>query len=137
MPDVEGDPNQGAQLYTQNCVMCHGPQGEGRIGATLAKVWPGFRPDLEIKTVIQNGVTGSPMPAWSQAKGGPLSETEINNLVAYILTWENSPVAHPSQPTQAPAAPPSPLSGWGGVLFTVVLLVILIGAALFLQTRKS
>ena len=134
--NISGDPNQGALLYDQNCVMCHGPNGEGRVGATLAKVWGGIRPDLAIKTVIQNGVSGSPMPAWDKANGGPLSEGEINNLVAYILTWENSPVAAPQTATP-PADTPSPFSGWSGVIFTIVLLVVLIGAAILLQGRKQ
>ena len=29
------------------------------------------------------------MPAWSQAKGGPLNESEINNLVAYNEIYRN------------------------------------------------
>jgi mono/diheme cytochrome c family protein len=137
LPEVQGDPNQGAVLYDQNCLMCHGPNGEGRVGATLAKVWGGFRPDLSVKSTIQNGIANSAMPAWSQAKGGPLTETEIDNLTAYILTWENSPIrqVQPAQPTPAPGS--ALLRGWGGVALTIVLLVVLIGAALLLQTRKA
>lgn len=137
LPNVEGDPNAGAVLYDQNCLMCHGPNGEGRVGATLAKVWGGFRPDLSVKSTIQNGIANSAMPAWSQAKGGPLTESEIDNLTAYILSWENSPIrqVQPTQPSPAPGS--ALLSGWGGVLLTIVLLVVLIGAALLLQARKA
>jgi mono/diheme cytochrome c family protein len=136
IPNVAGDPNLGAVLYGQNCAVCHGPNGEGRIGATLAKAWSGVRPDLLIKATIQNGVSGSPMPAWSQAKGGPLSDTDIDNLVAYILTLESSAVTQP-QPSPTPAETASPFSGWGGVIFTIVLLVILIGAAILFQAHKA
>ncbi|HZD55418.1 MAG TPA: c-type cytochrome, partial [Anaerolineales bacterium] len=55
---------EGARLFAENCAVCHGPDGKGRIGATLAKDWPSIRPDLEIKTTISRGVAGSPMPAW-------------------------------------------------------------------------
>ncbi|NOZ26909.1 MAG: c-type cytochrome [Chloroflexi bacterium] len=46
IPGVEGDPNRGAVLYQENCAVCHGPNGEGRVGATLAKNWPSIRADL-------------------------------------------------------------------------------------------
>ena len=46
---------------------------------------------LTIKNVIVNGITGSPMPAWSLEKGGPLSSEEIDALVVYLLTWETNP----------------------------------------------
>ena len=49
----------GARLYGENCAVCHGPEGQGRVGATLAKDWPSIRPDLTVKTIIANGVPGS------------------------------------------------------------------------------
>ena len=134
-PDVTGDPNNGAILYDQNCAVCHGPNGEGRVGATLAKAWPALRPDLSMKTTISNGIPGSPMPAWSQANGGPLAEAEINDVVAFLL-------ALPSTEAQPPAATPTPasnpfFSGWGGVVLAVVLFVVLVGLAIFVQTRRN
>src|SRR5512139_86679 len=76
----------GAQLYAENCAVCHGADGQGRVGATLAKDWPSIRPDLRVRAVIENGVQGSPMPAWSLAKGGPFTDEEIDSLVCYILS---------------------------------------------------
>jgi mono/diheme cytochrome c family protein len=134
-PDVQGDPNRGATLYDQNCAVCHGTNLEGRIGVTLAKNWPSIRPDQSVRNVIANGIQGSAMPAWSQAKGGPLSETEINDLVAFILTQ-----AKPQEtflPTPTPAFQPGWLSGWGGVLLTIVLFVLILSAALIYQTRQK
>ena len=46
----------GAQLYAENCAVCHGPNGEGRVGAELSKDWPSIRPDLRVKMVIEQGV---------------------------------------------------------------------------------
>ncbi len=30
-----GDPKRGGELYVENCAMCHGIDGQGRIGASL------------------------------------------------------------------------------------------------------
>ena len=123
VPDVAGDPNQGASLYDQNCAVCHGATGEGRIGVSLAKAWPSFRADLSIKATIERGVENSPMPAWSQSNGGPLSESEINDLVAFVMSWDT---AEPQpEPTTEPEAA-SPFSGLAGVAFTAVAFLLLI-----------
>jgi mono/diheme cytochrome c family protein len=135
VPNVEGDPNHGAVLFEQNCAVCHGQNGEGRIGATLAKAWSSVRADLRVKSTIENGISGSVMPAWSQANGGPLTGAEINDLVAFILAL---PTVEQVQPTQSLpiSGRASALSGWLGVLVFVVLLGIFIGAALLIQTRR-
>lgn len=135
VPEVEGDPNRGGVLFDENCAMCHGPNAEGRIGATLAKSWPGIRPDLSIKTSISNGIPGSPMPAWSQSNGGPLVEQDINDLVAFILAL---PAAQVLQPTAvAPGSVTLPwMQGWLGVLVFVFLLVMILVLAWVLQRRS-
>jgi mono/diheme cytochrome c family protein len=135
-PNVQGDPNRGAQLYTQNCAVCHGEQGEGRIGATLAKSWSGVRPDLSIRAAIANGVPGAAMPAWSQANGGPLSDPQIDDIVSYILSWENDAQAQPT--VVVSEAPMSDfMRGWGGVIVFIVLLAAVFGGIVWLQRRQS
>lgn len=137
IPNVEGDPNRGAVLYDQNCAVCHGANGEGRVGARLARAWPAIRPDLSVKATISNGIPGSPMPAWSQENGGPLLEAEINDLVAFLLALAESgaqPV--PSTPSPTPTLSPF-FSGWGGLFFALVLFVVIAAVALILQARRS
>ena len=133
VPNVVGDPNQGAILYDQNCAVCHGADGRGRVGASLDKVWPSIRPDLGIKSTISNGVMGSPMPAWNQENGGPLAETEIDNLVAFILSLE--PAGEEIQPAPTPVPAPGPLADWFGILLAVVLFILAVWIAIVLQTR--
>jgi len=135
IPAVEGDPNLGALLYDQNCQMCHGPNGEGRVGATLAQDWPGIRPDLSIKTTIMDGVPGSLMPAWVQSNGGPLTESDINDLVAFVMSLPSA--ISPATPTAAPEAQPTWLSGWGGVLLFLLLLIVILVAAWLIQRRPQ
>ena len=136
VPEVAGDPNRGGVLYDENCAMCHGANAEGRVGASLAKSWPGIRPDLSIKTTIANGVPGSPMPAWSQANGGPLSEQDQNDLVAFILALPATQVLEPTAVQPGVGTIPW-LRGWGGVVVFIVLLVLILLIAWFIQRRSQ
>ena len=135
LPNVEGDPALGGVLFDENCVVCHGANGEGRVGARLAKDWPSLRPDLTVKATIERGIEGSPMPGWSQQNGGPLTEEQINHLVAFILTLPDTSTSS-AEPTATPPAGPG-LPGWAGVLLTVVLFILVVALALRLQARKS
>jgi len=137
VPEVEGNPNQGAILYDQNCAVCHGENGEGRIGATLAKSWPSIRPDLRMKATISNGVTGSPMPAWLQANGGPLKEEQVNDLVAFLLTMGETSIQVEAPEAEIPGAISIAwLTGWGGVLVLLGLFAAIVALALVVQSRR-
>lgn len=135
LPDVEGDPNRGAVLYDENCAVCHGPEGMGRVGANLSRTWSAIRPDLRIKATISNGITGSFMPPWSQANGGPLTDEQINDLTAFVLTL---PVVDTgSIPVETPPQPANPFfSGWGGVLVLILAFVLVVALAIGLQSRR-
>ncbi len=103
-----GDANKGAQLFAKNCAVCHGDRAEGRVGARLAKDFPGIRVDALLYETISNGVQGSVMPAWSQAKGGPLTDGEISDLVAFIRSLGHQAPTVPAGPSSTPAPGISP-----------------------------
>jgi mono/diheme cytochrome c family protein len=105
-----GSAERGAKLYAENCAVCHGDQGQGRIGATLRQNWPSIAPDQLIRATITDGVPGSLMPAWSQTRGGPLGEQDINDIVAYIQTWLGNPLPLPTL-RPAPVATVTPPPG--------------------------
>ena len=137
VPGVDGDPNNGALLFERNCAVCHGQDGKGRIGATLAKDWSSIRPDLRIRTTIAEGISGTAMPAWSQAYGGPLTAEEIEDLVAYVASLEPTQT-QPGMPTPTPEPVANPfLTGWGGIIVLVVLFALVVAFALWFQTRKK
>lgn len=93
---------RGARLFVNNCRTCHGLEGEGGVGPPLDI--PAFRildkdnpygveatAQGEADSVrkflhetIACGRTGTFMPIWGQEFGGPLSETQINQLVTMI-----------------------------------------------------
>lgn len=136
VPGVEGDSLRGASLYAENCSVCHGAEGEGRVGATLAQNWPSIRPDLTIQATIANGVDGSLMPAWSQENGGPLNDQDIQDLTAYILSWETSgnvPVVETGTQDSQPVR--SWLLGIAALALGLALLGAIIAVALFIQNR--
>jgi cytochrome c len=130
-PGVTGDPNRGALLYASNCAVCHGADGEGRVGANLAKDWPSIRPDLQVKSVIEVGIEDTVMPGWSQEHGGPLTDQDINDITAFILTWEG---AESIEGTQVPTV--GPLTGWPvWVIFIGVFVLIVI--AIYYYSRQT
>lgn len=107
----DGDASRGAKLFAQNCAVCHGDRGQGRVGATLAKDFPGIRVDVLLKDIISGGVQGSVMPAWSKSKGGPLADAEIDDLIAFVRSLGNqaptvviTPVATKAVPVPSPVA---------------------------------
>lgn len=133
---VEGDPNRGAVLYDQNCAVCHGPFGEGRVGVTLAKALPALRTDLRIRNTISEGIENSVMPAWNQSNGGPLTETDIDDVTAFVITLADI------APQISPTATPVPtlntlLTGWGGVILILVAFALIIGIIILVQTHQS
>jgi mono/diheme cytochrome c family protein len=91
VPEVDGDPNNGYTVFQQNCAACHGESGEGRIGANLTTAFAVIEPGAYGISVISNGVDGTLMPAWSQDNGGPLSEQEIDDAVAYLISIQRHP----------------------------------------------
>lgn len=97
----------GLELYSQNCVSCHGQNGEGGVGPPLnERGLLGSAPDEVLFSLIRTGVPGTLMPAWSQAFGGPFTDEQITQMVAFIRSWEpNAPLI------EAGVIPPDPTRG--------------------------
>lgn len=136
LPEIEGDPNRGALLYDQNCAVCHGADGKGRVGAALARDWPAIRPEIPIRNVVANGVPGSVMPAWSQAQGGPLSDQDIADVTAFILTLPHISSAA-GIPTPTTPEPRSVMTDLTGVVITLALFTLIVAVILFAQRKRA
>jgi mono/diheme cytochrome c family protein len=100
----------GQDLYSVNCVECHGPDGEGGVIQGVAGL-DGFkmkaihsqdemytRDDQSLAGIISYGQPNLGMQPFGSTYGGLLSPTDIENIVTFMrYTWDDraelSPVA--------------------------------------------
>jgi glucose/arabinose dehydrogenase/mono/diheme cytochrome c family protein len=112
----------GKRAYDTYCAACHGNKGQGAVkaGTPISIIteqggkqppeltdsqWDHGSTDGEIFTVIKKGVPPTMMAGW----GGPLSDTDIWNVVTYLRALAANPdlvvAAAPAAPPAAPATP--------------------------------
>jgi len=80
---------RGGEIYQLQCASCHGSQGEGGVGPALnnrALLKTTF--DNAFFSVIRSGVPNTQMPAWGIEFGGPLTDEDVRDLVAFIRSYE-------------------------------------------------
>jgi mono/diheme cytochrome c family protein len=96
-----GTPTEvGRELFVQYCATCHGDFGEGganpaRPGDIIAPIssaeYLKTRDDFTLRSVIAQGQPNFGMSPFGSAFGGPLSDEEIDAIVAYMRSWEQDP----------------------------------------------
>lgn len=97
--------DEGLTLFGTYCVACHGKEGEGVDGPPLNdKQFLTDTNDQTIFSLTSSGVPGTEMPAWNQSLGGPLTDQQVSQLVAFIRNWEPSA---PDRQAEAPQGDPS------------------------------
>jgi cytochrome c oxidase cbb3-type subunit 3 len=114
---VVGNAEKGKAIYQQRCSACHGANGEGGQGTGVTFSRPRDLPvlapslnnvgflssasDSMIRETLIKGRKGTPMASF--VKQG-LSKNDINNVVAYVRTFEHEPGAKAMK--KAAAEPP-------------------------------
>jgi len=97
-------------LYRRNCAGCHG--ADGRFGPAPPLNDPLFLAmvsDTQLLRAIRDGRRGTPMPAFSQQRGGSLSDAQINALASGIKQhWQPAADAPDSLPVYAMSENDSP-----------------------------
>jgi mono/diheme cytochrome c family protein len=79
----------GQSLFKKNCTLCHGDNGEGDSAPALNdKTFLNTTADDTIFSVISSGIPGTEMPAWNEAYGGPLTDEDVRQLVAFLRAWQ-------------------------------------------------
>ena len=89
--------HRGRTLFLDQCASCHGNEGEGGVGPALNnKALLKNTLDTIFFSVVRSGVPSTQMPAWSVDYGGPLTDEDVRDVVAFIRAWEpNAPVIEP------------------------------------------
>ncbi|MEM9068702.1 MAG: c-type cytochrome [Myxococcota bacterium] len=103
----------GGQDYRTYCGLCHGDEGEGytadNANALANQDFLVSVTDDFLRENIAEGHPGTPMAAYAQRRGGPLSDTEIDQLVAYIRAWQTEPTAELPEPGEGNAERGAPV----------------------------
>ncbi|MEZ5492544.1 MAG: c-type cytochrome [Gammaproteobacteria bacterium] len=69
----------GSRVYTQQCALCHGPQGDTVDGINLRRgIFRTANSDDDLRQVISRGAAEGRMPAFD------LSTAELDGVIAYI-----------------------------------------------------
>lgn len=104
--DSEVAVSAGQTLFQANCTLCHGDNGEGTRGRPSLndKQFLDNTSDDRIFSIISSGVPNTEMPAWNQSHGGPLTDEDVTNLVAFIRAWQ------PNAPDRSNVPPPGDLT---------------------------
>ncbi|MEJ2060923.1 MAG: c-type cytochrome [Gammaproteobacteria bacterium] len=83
LPSLAFAAPNGAQLFQQNCAVCHGEHGRGGVGVPLAL--PSFQSSVDnayLAKTIRLGRPGRVMPAFPS-----LSDAEVNAIVHYVRSF--------------------------------------------------
>ena len=91
----------GKKLFTQSCVACHGQKGDVLPAANLSNLsWLQQKGNATLVSAISTGKGG--MPAFGKAKGGTLSNEDIQFVVQYLLSTATGSTSPQPKPTPAP-----------------------------------
>jgi len=83
---------KGKQLYLVHCSRCHGENGspQKRIRAINSKNYLKAVDDAVLSKIVERGIPRTGMVALGEKEGGPLNAEQMNDLVAYIRSWEKT-----------------------------------------------
>lgn len=108
-----GDAERGRARYRGLCAGCHGLAGEGGIGNTLrSATFLALADDRFLARSIVYGRPGTAMPAWRQ-----LSIDAVNDLLAYLRSWQPPPPTFEAVGAAMRAADPAQNVAVGAALF--------------------
>jgi ubiquinol-cytochrome c reductase cytochrome c subunit len=105
---VAGNADRGRKLFAENCMHCHGSQGEGAAIGFLD-----WAPDLDRATVteVAEAIRVGPgeMPRFGERQ---LSDTDVNDIAGFLSQHNAQPDVEVPLTTSGPV--PEGLLGWLG-----------------------
>ncbi len=82
---ARADDPPGAKLFVTYCAGCHGAAGKGGFAPAIGdEKFLSAQDDAAITRSTTEGITAKGMPAWSKAKGGTLTDSQIADIVTYL-----------------------------------------------------
>jgi mono/diheme cytochrome c family protein len=106
--DTAGQVDRGKQVFARACAKCHGENGEGgHVGAINDPDFLAIISDQALRRIVITGRADLGMPNYAQDDGRapgfkPLSESEIDELVALLASWRRPPNAEPKKVASRP-----------------------------------
>lgn len=96
------------ELYTTYCAFCHGDDGEGYLAdnapALSNQTFLSAATDEFLRSAIVHGRPGTPMSAWGEERAGPLTNADVDLIIAYIRDWQEVPMRQLVDPPEGRAA---------------------------------
>jgi len=84
---VSKDLTEGFQIYSTNCVACHGDKGQGGVGPNLTdKFWIHGGGIKDLFKTITHGIPEKGMIAWEKT----LNPLQVQKVASYILTLQGT-----------------------------------------------
>ncbi|MDT8887269.1 cbb3-type cytochrome c oxidase N-terminal domain-containing protein [Aquirufa regiilacus] len=81
------DLTEGSQIYSTNCVACHGDKGQGGVGPNLTdKFWIHGGGIKDLFKTITHGIPEKGMIAWEKT----LNPLQVQKVASFILTLQGS-----------------------------------------------
>jgi mono/diheme cytochrome c family protein len=126
-------PEEGARLYAKNCAACHGKSGEGGpnpgrandlIPPITSSEFLGTRDNTTLQNIISQGQPDLGMNPFGSAHGGPLSDDQIDAIITYLRSLEDTAPAAEEPVTPATAPAPTTSVAAGPVSFSAGVLPI-------------
>jgi mono/diheme cytochrome c family protein len=99
-------------LYARNCAGCHGAGGIlGPAPPLNDPLFLAIVPDSVLATVIAQGRPGTPMPAFAQSRGGPLTDAQVKVLAEGLKPLWGRPHAQQGKEKEKEKEP-APVPGY-------------------------
>ncbi len=84
-----GDAARGAQVYADNCQLCHGPDGNGgpAAGSIVDPSYLSLVSDQNLRTIVIAGRSDLGQPDWkSYVPNKPLTSAQVSDVVAWLAS---------------------------------------------------